>query len=365
MLKRTPFYEFHEKAEAKLIDFSGFDMPVQYESIRKEHKAVRNAAGMFDVSHMGEFYVTGEEALELIQYVTINDASKLKPGQAQYSAMCYQDGGLVDDLLVYMMAEDEYMLVVNASNIAKDFEWIAEHNAFEAMLTNRSDHICLLAVQGPRAVDTLQKLTETKLSKIKFYTFETGKLAGYEKVILSATGYTGEDGFELYFDKDQTDPKAIWKAIMEAGAEFNIQLCGLAARDTLRLEMGYALYGNDITKDTHPLEAGMGWLTRLDKEKFIGKESLVKAKEEGLDRKLVGFVVDDKRSIPRSGYAIFDEDDNQIGFVTSGTRSITLNKNIGMGYVSEEYSKDDSTVFIEIRNRKAQAIIKKPPFIER
>lgn len=365
MLKRTPFYKLHEKAGAKLIDFGGFDMPVQYESIRKEHKAVRNGAGLFDVSHMGEFYVTGDEALELVQHLTINDASKLKPGKAQYSAMCYEDGGIVDDLLVYMLAENEYMLVVNASNIEKDFEWIATNNTFDAELQNRSDSICLLAVQGPKSVDTLQKLTETNLSKIKFYTFETGTLAGYDDVILSATGYTGEDGFELYFDKDRTDPEAIWNAIMEAGSAFDIEPCGLGARDTLRLEMGYALYGNDITKETNPLEARMGWLTKLDKEYFIGKEALVQAKEEGLDRKLVGFTIDDKRAIPRSGYKIYNEEDNEIGFVTSGTRSISLDKNIGMGYVSRECSKDGSSIFVEIRSKRAEAIIERPPFVER
>lgn len=340
-------------------------MPVQYESIREEHKAVRNAVGMFDVSHMGEFYITGKEALELIQHVTINDASGLKPGKAQYSAMCYEDGGIVDDLLVYMLAKNEYMLVVNASNIEKDFEWIAGHNLFEAEVLNRSDSICLLAVQGPQSVETLQKLTETNLSGIKFYTFETGTLANCDEMIFSATGYTGEDGFELYFDRDQTDPAAVWKAIMDAGSAFGIEPCGLGARDTLRLEMGFALYGNDITKDTHPLEARMGWLTKLDKDNFIGREALVKAKEEGLDRTLVGFVIEDKRAIPRAGYTIFDEEDNEIGFVTSGTRSITLDKNIGMGYVSKEFGGEGSTVLVEIRNRKARAVIKKPPFIER
>lgn len=365
MLKRTPFYELHEEAGAKLIDFGGFDMPVQYESIRKEHKAVRNAVGMFDVSHMGEFFITGREALPLIQHVTINDASELKPGEAQYSAMCYEDGGIVDDLLVYMLGEHEYMLVVNASNIEKDFEWIARHNSFEAELQNRSDRTCLLAVQGPKSVETLQKLTETNLSGITFYTFETGKLANCDEMILSATGYTGEKGFELYFNKNQADPEGVWKAIMDAGSAFGIEPCGLGARNTLRLEMGFALYGNDITEDTHPLEARMGWLTKLEKGNFIGKEALVEVKETGPARQLVGFVVEDKRAIPRSGYDLFDEEDNQIGFVTSGTRSITMDKNIGMGYVSRELSGEGRTILVDIRNRKARAVIKKPPFIER
>lgn len=365
MLKRTPFYNLHEQAGAKLIDFGGFEMPVQYDSIRKEHKAVRSSVGMFDVSHMGEFYVTGNESLDLIQYVTINDASKLKPGKAQYTAMCYEDGGIIDDLLIYMIAEDEYMLVVNASNIKKDYDWIDKNNSFDARLQNISDDTCLLAIQGPKAVETLQKLTETDLSKIKFYHFEKGTLAGFDDVILSATGYTGEGGFELYFDKNEADPEAIWNAIMEAGEEFDITACGLGSRDTLRLEMGFALYGNDISKDTHPLEARMGWLTKLDNGDFIGRDALVKVKKEGLDRKLVGFVIDDKRSIPRKGYTVFDEEGNEIGVVTSGSRSISLGKNIGMGYVTTDFADEGSSIFVEIRNKKAEATVQKPPFLEK
>lgn len=365
MLKRTPFYELHEQAGAKLIDFGGFEMPVQYDSIRKEHNTVRESVGMFDVSHMGEFFVTGGEALELIQHVTVNDAAKLVPGKAQYTAMCYEDGGIVDDLIVYMLGENEYMLVVNASNIEKDFNWISENNSFDANLENRSDEMCLLAVQGPHSVKTLQKLTDTDLSSIKFYTFEEGKLAGFDDVLLSATGYTGEKGFELYFSKNEVNPQKIWNAIMEAGQEFDIEPCGLGARDTLRLEMGFALYGNDITKDTNPLEARMGWLTKLDKDEFIGQKALRKVKEDGLSRKLVGFTIDDKRSIPRSGYKILDENDNEIGFVTSGSRSITLGKNIGMGYVAMDYANEDDQIFVEIRNKKAQATVEKPPFIKK
>lgn len=339
-------------------------MPVQYDSIRKEHNAVREKVGMFDVSHMGEFYITGDEALDLIQYVTINDASKLKPGKAQYSAMCYEDGGIVDDLLVYMLDNNEYVLVVNASNIEKDFEWIEQNNSFDAELKNLSDDTCLLAVQGPKAVDVLQKLTDTELSAIKFYTFEIGTLAGFDEVTLSATGYTGEKGFELYFNKDNVDPGAIWNAIMEAGEEFGIEPCGLGARDTLRLEKGFALYGNDITKDTHPLEARMGWLTKLDKGAFIGKDVLVQEKEKGLQRKLVGLTIEDKRSIPRKDYIIFDKEDNEIGFVTSGSRSITLGTNIAMGYVDIDYVDEGSSVFVEIRNKKAEATVTKPPFVK-
>ncbi|SMO36951.1 glycine cleavage system aminomethyltransferase GcvT [Fodinibius sediminis] len=365
MLKRTPFYELHKKAGAKLIDFGGFDMPVQYESIRKEHKAVRENVGIFDVSHMGEFYVSGSQAFELVQKMTINDVARLQPGKAQYSAMCYEDGGMVDDLLVYMLAEDEYILVVNASNIEKDFNWIAKHNSFDAELADLSEDTCLLAVQGPRSVETLQKLTETDLSSVSFYTFNMGQLAGFDDITFSATGYTGEKGFELYFNKNRVNPAAVWEAIMDAGSEFGIEPCGLGARDTLRLEMGYALYGNDITEDTHPLEAGMGWLTRLDKDDFIGREALIRAREEGLERRLVGFVVEDRRSIPRKGYTLYDSEDQEIGFVTSGTRSITLNENIGMGYVKEPYSEEGSAVFVEVRNKKSRAIVKKPPFVKK
>jgi len=365
MLKRTPFYDLHDQAGAKLIDFGGFEMPVQYDSIRKEHNAVREKVGMFDVSHMGEFYILGDEALELLQHVTINDVSKLKKGKAQYTAMCYEDGGIVDDLLIYKFYDDAgYMLVVNDSNIEKDYEWITSHNDFDADVKNQSDDTCLLAVQGPKSVETLQKLTDTDLSDISFYSFEMGTLAGFDNVVLSATGYTGEKGFELYFDKNQVDPEAIWKAIMEAGEEFGIEPCGLGARDTLRLEKGFALYGNDITKDTHPLEARMGWLTKLDKGDFIGRSALLQAKEEGLDRKLVGLKIDDKRSIPRKGYTILDADDNEIGFVTSGSRSITLGTNIGMGYVAIDHAEEGNTVFVEIRNKTAEATVVKPPFVK-
>lgn len=366
MLKRTPFYELHEQADAKLIDFGGFEMPVQYDSIRKEHNAVREKVGMFDVSHMGEFYIHGTEALDLVQHVTVNDASKLSEGQAQYSAMCYEDGGIVDDLLVYKLFDDGgFILVVNASNIEKDLNWIRDNNKFDAEVDDNSDDTCLLAVQGPESVKTLQKLTNTELRDISFYNYKMGELAGFENIALSATGYTGEKGFELYFDKNHVDPKAVWNAILEAGEEFDIEPCGLGARDTLRLEMGFALYGNDITKETNPLEARMGWLTKLDKGNFIGRESLQKIKKNGLKRKLVGFTIDDRRSIPRSGYTIMDEKDNEIGFVTSGTRSITLDINIGMGYVPVDQAEEGNTIFIEIRNKKAQATVEKPPFIKK
>ena len=366
MLKRTPFYDLHEQAGAKLIDFGGFEMPVQYDSIRKEHNAVRESVGMFDVSHMGEFFVSGPEALDLIQHVTINDASKLSEGKAQYTAMCYEDGGIVDDLLVYKLFDDAgYILVVNASNIEKDLDWIQSNNDFDADVRDQSADTCLLAVQGPKSVETLQKLTDTDLGEIKFYNFEMGTLAGYENVVLSATGYTGEKGFELYFDKNHVDPEAIWNAIMEAGEEFDIEPCGLGARDTLRLEMGFALYGNDITKDTNPLEARLGWLTKLDKGDFIGRDAIKEVKENGIDRKLVGFTIDDKRSIPRKDYTILDEDDNEIGTVTSGSRSITLGKNIGMGYVDINHAEEGEEIYIQIRSRTAEATIEYPPFLKK
>ena len=363
MLKRTPFYDVHEQAGAKLIDFGGWEMPVQYSGIKDEHHAVRSGVGLFDVSHMGEFYVSGQEALDLVQQITINDASKLEPGKAQYSAMCYPDGGIVDDLLIYMLDMNEYILVVNASNIDKDFEWIKQHNDFDAMLENLSDDTCLLAIQGPESVKTLQKLTDIDLSAIKFYTFETGTLAGYDDITFSATGYTGEKGFELYFNKNNGNPEAIWNAIMEAGSAFDIQPCGLGARDTLRLEMGYALYGNDITKDTNPLEARMGWLTKLDKGDFIGREALQKAKNEGVERKLMGLIIDDRRAIPRSGYSIVGDGDTEIGHITSGTRSITLNKNIAMGYVPVSKAEVGTKVLVKVRNRTAEAEVVKPPFV--
>ncbi len=366
MLNRTPFYEIHQQSGAKLIDFGGWDMPVQYDGIKQEHKTVRDSVGLFDVSHMGEFYIQGSKALQLIQHITINDAAKLSPGKAQYSAMCYEDGGIVDDLLVYKLFDDNgYMLVVNASNIDKDLKWIRENNDFDAEVVNNSADICLLAVQGPKSIPTLQKLTDTDLSKIKFYNFEMGALAGFENIMLSATGYTGEKGFELYFDKNSVDPEAIWNAVANAGAEFDIQPCGLGARDTLRMEMGFALYGNDITKETNPLEARMGWLTKLDKGDFIGRQALQKAKKQGVSRKLMGLLFDDPRAIPRPGYEIVDENEQKIGHVTSGTRSISLGKNIGMGYVPVSRSADGSTVFVKIRSKVAEAEVVKPPFLQR
>jgi aminomethyltransferase len=365
MSKRTPFYQEHEKLGAKIIDFGGFDMPVQYEGIKQEHMAVRENAGLFDVSHMGEFFVRGPEALNLIQKVTINDASKLVPGKAQYTAMCYEDGGIVDDLLVYKLSDDEYMLVVNASNIEKDWDWITGQNSMNAEIENRSDDYALLALQGPKSTEILQKLTETDVSAIKFYTFETGAVADQPGVIISATGYTGEKGFELYIDTKMADAGKIWSEIMKAGKEFGLEPAGLGARDTLRLEMGFALYGNDITKDTNPLEAGLGWLTKLDKGDFVGKEALIDLKEKGKNRKLTGFVIDEGRNVPRSGYKILDSDGNEIGFVTSGTQSISLNKGIGMGYIDIDHAEEGEQINIQIRKKEVSATVSKPPFYKK
>lgn len=364
MPKKTPFYDLHEKAGAKLVDFAGFEMPVQYAGIKSEHAAVRERVGMFDVSHMGEFFVSGPNALELIQKVTVNDASKLSPGKAQYSCMCYEDGGIVDDLIIYQTKEDEYMLVVNASNIDKDFDWISSQNTMNADLVNVSDKCALLAVQGPRSVESLQKLTDTDLSAINFYTFEEGKLNGAD-VYFSATGYTGEKGFELYFDTEEVDAEEVWNAIMEAGEEFGIEPCGLGARDTLRLEMGFALYGNDITKHTHPLEARLGWITKFDKGDFIARDVLLQKKEEGLKRQLVGFTVEGKRNIPRQGYEIQNAEGETIGEVTSGTMSITLGTGIGMGFVAKEYTAEGTDIQIVIRNKTAEATVSRPPFIKK
>lgn len=364
MSKKTPFYSIHQESGAKIVDFAGYDMPVQYEGIRSEHMTVRESVGVFDVSHMGEFFVSGDKALDLIQKVSVNDASKLTIGKAQYSCMCYEDGGIVDDLIIYRTAEEEYMLVVNASNIEKDFEWIASQNDMGADLQDRSDDYALLAVQGPDSLRTLQKLTDADLSEIGFYSFRQGKLAGAD-MIISATGYTGEKGFELYFEHAKADVKKIWDAIMQAGEEFDIKPCGLGARDTLRLEMGYALYGNDISKDTHPLEARLGWITKFDKGDFTGKEALLEIKEKGLSRRLVGFEVEEKRSIPRQGYDIQDADGNVIGNVTSGTMSISLGKAVGMGYVDLNHADEGTEIYIAIRKKTAKAIVTKPPFLKK
>lgn len=366
MLKRTQFFETHKAAGAKLIDFGGFEMPVQYSGILKEHEAVRTSAGIFDVSHMGEIFVKGPNALDLVQFATVNDVRKLTDGKIQYSAMCYENGGIVDDLLVYKIADENYMLVVNASNKDKDLSWLLELNKnFGATIEDESDSMCLLAVQGPKSVEILQKLTKINLSEITFYTFETGSYAGYDDVILSATGYTGEKGFEIYFDSRKVDSAKIWDFILEAGFEKGILPAGLGARDTLRLEMGFALYGNDISKETTPLEAGLGWVTKLDKGNFCGRDALLAKKETGVKRKLTGFTTTDKRAIPRSGYILKNEEGRQVGTVTSGGKSPTLGIGIGMAYVDVDEAVSGTKVFIEIRNNLFPAIIDRPPFLKR
>jgi aminomethyltransferase len=362
-MKKTAFYQIHKNLGGKIVPFAGYEMPIQYTGIIDEHKCVRNAVGVFDVSHMGEFIVKGKDALALIQKVTTNDASKLPVSKVQYSAMCYPDGGIVDDLLVYNFG-DHFMLVVNASNIDKDFKWIQSNiGSLNVDLTNKSDDYSLLAVQGPFSKQTLQKLTSVSLESIPYYGFTKGTLAGYE-MIISRTGYTGELGYELYFPPDPVMGKKIWDAIFTAGKEFGIQPIGLGARDTLRLEMGMCLYGNDIDQTTNPIEAGLGWITKLDKGNFNAKDVLVKTKTEGPKRKLVGFVISEEKAIGRHGFEIH-ANGNKIGVVTSGSISPVLEKGIGMGYVDVLHANPDSSIEILIRNKNVNARVVKIPFIKK
>lgn len=358
-MKTTALTNKHIELGAKMVPFAGYNMPVQYTGVNEEHATVREAVGVFDVSHMGEFILKGEKALELIQKVTSNDASKLSPGKAQYSCLPNNEGGIVDDLLVYMVDENYYILVVNASNIEKDWNWISKHNTFGVEMTDISDDTSLFAVQGPKAVATLQKLTDVNLSEIPYYSFSKGKFAGFDNVIISATGYTGAGGFELYVNNK--DAAKVWDAIFEAGAEYGIKPIGLAARDTLRLEMGFALYGNDINDSTSPLEAGLGWITKFTKD-FVNADALKQQKEAGVKKKLVGFELID-RGIPRHDYPIVDEGGSQIGIVTSGTMSPTMKKAIGLGYVPTEFATIGSEIFIDIRNQKIKAKVVKYPFL--
>lgn len=336
-------------------------MPVQYEGVNIEHETVRNGVGVFDVSHMGEFMLKGENALALIQKVTSNDASKLVNGKAQYSCLPNNEGGIVDDLIVYKIADDHYMLVVNASNIEKDWNWISSHNDLGVTMENHSDAYSLLAIQGPKAAEAMQRLTSIDLINMGYYTFQIGEFAGVHNVIVSATGYTGSGGFEIYFKNE--DAETIWNKVFEAGAPFGIKPIGLAARDTLRLEMGFCLYGNDINDTTSPLEAGLGWITKFDKD-FTNSSNLKKQKEEGVTRKLVGFELLE-RGIPRHDYEIVDANGNIIGIVTSGTQSPSLNKGIGMGYVPTALSAPDSEIFIRIRNKDIAAKVVKLPFYKK
>lgn len=359
-LKNTALTDLHISLGAKMVPFAGYNMPVQYSNLVEEHKQVRNSVGVFDVSHMGEFYLKGDKALDLIQKVTSNDAEKLTDGKVQYSCLPNDKGGIVDDLLVYKFNDGEYLLVVNASNIEKDWDWIKSHNTFGVEMINRSDDYSLLAVQGPKAIDTIQKLTDTNLSEMPYYTFKEGTVAGVENVTISNTGYTGAGGFELYVLNK--DAEKLWKALFEAGEEFNIMPIGLGARDTLRMEMGFCLYGNDINDETSPIEAGLGWITKFTKD-FINADYHKNLKENGVSKRLVGFEMID-RGIPRQYYKIQDADGNEIGEVTSGTQSPSLGKAIGMGYVKKEHSKADTEIFINIRNKPLKAVVKKPPFIQ-
>jgi aminomethyltransferase len=361
-MKNTPFTQKHIDAGAKMAEFAGYNMPISYSGINDEHHTVRKNAGVFDVSHMGEFILKGENALDLIQRVTTNDASKLTAGKAQYSCLPNENGGIVDDLLVYCIEENKvYMLVVNASNIEKDWNWIQKHNDKNVEMHNISDDTCLLAVQGPNATKILQPLTEMDILNLKYYTFVKGEFAGVKNVLVSATGYTGAGGVEIYFENKEDSAEKIWNAIFEAGGPQGLKPIGLAARDTLRLEMGFCLYGNDIDDTTSPLEAGLGWITKLNKESFTAKEILQKQKEEGIKRKLVGFEMVDK-GIPRHHYEICDKDGNAIGYVTSGTQSPSLGKAIGMGYVQLDHSAIDSTIFVKVRDKLLQARVAKMPF---
>jgi len=360
-MKKTTFYNIHEKLGAKIIEFAGYLMPIQYSSIIAEHKAVRNSVGVFDVSHMGEIFVTGEKALEFVQYITINDASVLSQGKVQYSAMCYPDGGIVDDLLVYKLADDKFMLVINASNIDKDFTWMKENNKFGVELENLSDDYSLLAVQGPNSKEVMQKICDKNLD-LEYYYFMQAKVAGID-MIISRTGYTGELGYELYFTGDEKTAEIIWNKLIEAGKEFGIQPVGLAARDSLRLEMGFCLYGNDIDQTTNPLEAGLGWITKLKKQNFIAKDVLVKVKSEGVIRKLVPFITEEK-SFPRKGYDITFSG-KKVGTLTSGTVSPILDKAIALGYVEKQFAEENTLLNFLIRGKEIPAKVTKLPFVKK
>lgn len=359
-MKTTPFTGKHIALGAKMQEFAGYNMPIEYSGIIDEHLTVCNGVGVFDVSHMGEFWVKGPHALDFIQQVTSNNAAVLTPGKVQYTCFPNETGGIVDDLLVYDYAPEKYMLVVNAANIEKDWDWCVSHNAVGAELENASDRMGQLAVQGPKALATLQKLTSLNLSDIPYYHFSVGDFAGVPQVIISNTGYTGAGGFELYFYPE--DAGRIWDAVFDAGAEFGIKPAGLGARDTLRLEMGFCLYGNDIDDTTSPLEAGLGWITKfVDGKNFTNRAALEKQKAEGVGRKLVGFEMID-RGIPRHGYELADAEGNEIGHVTSGTMSPTRKIGIGLGYVQTAFSKPGTEIYLVNRGRKLKAQVVKPPF---
>ncbi|EPE9899968.1 glycine cleavage system aminomethyltransferase GcvT [Flavobacterium psychrophilum] len=360
-MKNTALTNIHESLGAKMVPFAGYNMPVQYEGVNAEHEIVRTGVGVFDVSHMGEFFLKGENALALIQKVTSNDASKLVDGKAQYSCLPNNEGGIVDDLIIYKIADNHYMLVVNASNIEKDWNWISSHNDLGVDMQNLSDSYSLLAIQGSKAAEAMQSLTSIDLVNMPYYSFQIGEFAGLKDVTVSATGYTGSGGFEIYFKNE--DAEAIWNKIFEAGKPFGIKPIGLAARDTLRLEMGFCLYGNDINDTTSPLEAGLGWITKFDKE-FTNSANLKKQKEEGVARKLVAFEMQE-RAVPRHDYEIVDASGNVIGIVTSGTMSPSMNIGIGLGYVPTSFSTVDSDIFIRIRKNDVLAKVVKLPFYKK
>ncbi|MFM7638010.1 MAG: glycine cleavage system aminomethyltransferase GcvT [Crocinitomicaceae bacterium] len=360
-MKNTALTQKHIALGAKMVPFAGYNMPVQYEGVNAEHDSVRNGVGVFDVSHMGEFLLSGPNALALIQKVTTNDASVLFDGKAQYSCMPNGKGGIVDDLIIYRISSEEYFLVVNASNIENDWNWISSHNDLGVEMKNLSDDYSLLAIQGPKAAEAMQSLTNISLSEMVYYTFQYGKFAGIENVMISATGYTGSGGFEIYV-KNQ-DVELLWDRVFEAGKDWGIKPIGLAARDTLRLEMGFCLYGNDIDDTTSPLEAGLGWITKFTKE-FVDSTSLQQQKEAGVSRKLVAFEMVD-RGIPRHDYQILDKDGTVIGKVTSGTMSPSMKLGIGLGYVTVEHSKLDSEIYIEIRDKGVKAKVVKLPFYKK
>ena len=357
-MKNTALTDTHIQLNAKMVPFAGYNMPVQYEGINAEHETVRKAVGVFDVSHMGEFILKGPDALDLIQRVVSNDAAKLVDGKVQYACLPNEHGGIVDDLLVYRMDEKSYMLVVNASNIEKDWNWISQFNTKNVEMHNISDKTSLLAVQGPLAAKALQKLTSLNLADMEYYTFQKGTFAGVDNVLVSATGYTGAGGFEIYCDNEHA--LQIWNAVFKAGAEFGIKPIGLGARDTLRLEMGFCLYGNDINDTTSPIAAGLGWITKFTKA-FTNDKNLLQQKENGVPQKLIGFEMLE-RGIPRHDYKIVDASGAEIGIVTSGTQSPSLQKAIGMGYVNTAYTKEGSEIFIAIRDQKIKASVVKFPF---
>lgn len=361
-MKKTALTSKHIDLGAKMVEFAGYYMPIQYTGVNEEHETVREAVGVFDVSHMGEFEVKGPEALKLLQKISSNDVSKLEIGQAQYGCLPNGKGGIVDDFLTYRLGENEYFCVVNASNIEKDWDWFNKQNSFDCELHNASYNYALLAVQGPKTIDALQSLTDINLSEIPYYRFKIGTFAGIENVMISATGYTGSGGFELYIHNE--DAQKLWDSVMAAGEEYGIKPIGLAARDTLRLEMGFCLYGNDIDDSTSPLEAGLGWITKLGKEDFIDKEFLQKQKETGIQKKLIAFEMED-RGIPRHGYEVTDGNGNKIGEVTSGTMGPSVKKAIGLAYVKSEFAGLDNTIFIAVRNKELKAKAVKLPFYKK